>query len=98
MRIAAEKLAATHRRDRAQALGAAGNEPRSSSPSSGTPFLLVAFSAALFLIGLALMPARAVPWSRAAHLLEDRRDEFGVMGGMGLVATFVFFLLVEVTK
>lgn len=95
-RIAATKLAAAHRRERAQApLVAASGTP---SSSLGLPFLLVVFSAALLMLGLALMPARAVPWSRASRVLEDRRDELGVMGAMGLVATFVFFLLVQVTK
>jgi hypothetical protein len=66
------------------------------SSSWGTPFLLAAFGGALLLLGLALTPARAVPWSRASQLLEDRRDELGVMGAMSLVATLVFFLLVQV--
>lgn len=95
-RAAAKKLAAAHRRERAQAapLATAGT----TSSNWGLPFLLVVFSAALLMLGLALMPARAVPWSRASRVLEDRRDEFGVMGAMGLVATFVFFLLVQVTN
>ena len=38
-----------------------------------------------------------VPWNRASQLLEDRRDELGVMGAMSLVATLLFFLLVQVT-
>ena len=95
-RAAAERRAAADRRERAPALLVAGRDTPSSS--WGTPFLLVAFSAALLLLGLALTPARAVPWNRASQLLEDRRDEFGFMGAMGLVATFVFFLLVQVTK
>lgn len=93
--MAAAKLAATHRRERAAAQLAAGN---ASSSSSGLLFLLVVFGAALLMVALAVTPARAVPWSRASRVLEDRRDEFGVMGAMGLVATFVFFLLVQVTK
>ena len=75
---------------------AAANDTPSSS--WGLPFILIAFSTALALLGLALMPARAVPWSRASRVLDDRRDEFGVIGAMGLVATVVFFLLVQVTK
>lgn len=70
----------------------------SSSSSVALPFLLVAFTAALLMLGLALTPARAVPWSRASRVLEDRRDEIGVIGAMSLVATMVFFLLVQVTK
>ena len=62
------------------------------------PILLLAFLSAVVMLGLALTPTRAVPWSRASHALDDRRDEFGVIGAMGLVATMVFFLLVQVTK
>jgi hypothetical protein len=62
------------------------------------PFLLAAFTAAMVMLLLALTPARAVPWSRASHALEDHRDELGVIGALSLVATMVFFLLVQVTK
>jgi len=68
----------------------------SQSPSA-LPYLIVAFGAALAMLGLALTPARAVPWSRASRLLHERRDELGVLGAMGLVATVLFFLLVQVT-
>jgi hypothetical protein len=95
-RIAAQKGATSSRRIRAQEPLAAGNNTPSSS--RGLPYILVAFSIALVLLGLALTPARAVPWHRASRVLEDRRDEFGVIGAMGLVATVVFFLLVQVTK
>jgi hypothetical protein len=93
---AAKKLAAAHRSERAKDVLAAGSD----GPSSdwGLPFLLGAFSLALLMLGLALVPAWVVPWSRASRALEARRDEFGVMGAMGLVATLAFFLLVEVTK
>jgi hypothetical protein len=94
--IAAKKGATSDRRIRAQDPLPAGNT--TSSSSWGLPFILIAFSTALVLLGLALTPARAVPWSRASRVLEDRRDEFGVVGAMGLVATVVFFLLVQVTK
>jgi hypothetical protein len=96
-RIAATKLAAAHRRERAQTQLAAASTTSSSS-NWGLPFLLLVFGAALLMLGLAVTPARAVPWSRASQMLEDRRDELGVMGAMGLVATFIFFLLVQVTK
>jgi hypothetical protein len=49
------------------------------------------------LVGLALTPAWVVPWSRASRLLDERRDELGVLGAMSLVASVVFFLLVQVT-
>jgi hypothetical protein len=72
----------------------------SGSGSSGValPILLLAFLSAVVLLGLALTPTRAVPWSRASHALEDHRDELGVIGFFALVATMVFFVLVQVTK
>jgi hypothetical protein len=69
----------------------------SPSSSSALPYLIVAFGAALLMLGLALTPASAVPWSRAARVLQDRRDELGVLGAMSFLATVLFFLLVQVT-
>jgi hypothetical protein len=74
------------------------SSPVANASGSALPFLAVAFGAALLLLGLALTPAWAVPWHRAARALDDRREELGVIGGMSLVATLLFFLLVEVTK
>jgi hypothetical protein len=71
--------------------------PGGSSGTSALPFLLVACGAALALLGLALTPAWVVPWSHASRVLEEHRDELGVLGAMSLVATVVFFLLVQVT-
>jgi hypothetical protein len=90
-------LERAHRRERAQTRfsGPAADSP--SSPSA-LPYLIAAFAAALVLLGLALTPARAVPWHRAARALEARRDELGVIGGTSLVAMVLFFLLVEVTQ
>jgi len=68
-----------------------------SPSSSALPYLIVTFGAALVMLGLALTPARAVPWSRASRVLQDRRDELGVLGAMSLVATVLFFLIVQVT-
>ncbi len=73
---------------------AAGASP---SSSSALPYLIAAFGAAFLMLGLALTPARAVPWSRAARVLQDRRDELGVLGAMSFLATVLFFLLVQVT-
>jgi len=70
----------------------------SSSSNSGLPFLLAAFSLALVLLGLALTPVWAVPWRRGARALEDHREELGVMGATGIVATVVFLLLIELTN
>jgi hypothetical protein len=68
------------------------------SSSSALPYLLVAFTVALLMLGLALTRAWAVPWSRAARVLDNRRDDFGVVGAMSIVATVLFFLLFQVTK
>jgi hypothetical protein len=70
----------------------------SSSSGLGLPLLLLAFAAAIVMLGLALTPSRAVPWSRASYLLEQHRDELGVLGFFALVATMVFFVLVQVTN
>lgn len=95
LRIAADKLAPVRRSEEARTPLAAVSD---TSPSGwGVPFLLAAFGAGLLLLGLAVTPARAVPWSRVSRALDDRRDELGVMGAMGLAASLVFFLLVQVT-
>lgn len=90
----AEKVAAAQRRARALTQLSTGRN----SSSAALPFLFVAFAVALIMLGLALTPAWAVPWSRASRALEDRRDELGVIGAMSLVATLIFFLLVRVTS
>jgi hypothetical protein len=95
---AAKKLAAAQRRDRAGAKDVLAAGDGSPSSDSGLPFLVAAFSLALVLFGLALTPAWAVPWRRGAHALEAHREDLGVMGATGVVATVVFFLLIEVTK
>jgi hypothetical protein len=79
-------------------LGAPSADPPAPSSSSALPYVFAAFCAALLLLGLAITPAWAVPWHRASRVLEDRRDELGVIGATSLVATVVFFLLVQVTK
>ena len=70
----------------------------SGSSSVALPILLLAFLSAVVMLGLALTPTRVVHWSRASHALEDHRDELGVIGFFALVATMVFFVLVQVTK
>ena len=72
----------------------AGSEPS----VSALPFRVVAFGLSLAFLGLALTPAWAVPWGRASRALEERRDELGVIGAAGLVATVLFFLLVQATQ
>jgi hypothetical protein len=102
--VVAARIARTQRLavQRSVATSSVRRRVLSSSAADGSgsalPFLVVAFGAALLLFGLALTPARAVPWHRASRALEDRRDELAVIGGMSLVGTLLFFLLVEVTK
>jgi len=93
-----QAAAARRQRERAKDVLAAGDGNGGPSSPSGLPFLLVAFSLALVLFGLALTPEWAVPWRRGARALEAHREELGVMGAAGMVATVVFFLLIEVTK
>ena len=54
--------------------------------------------AAILMLGLALTPARAVPWQRASDAIDAHREELVVLGALSLFATMVFFLLVQVTK
>lgn len=88
---------AAHRRERAQRQLAAPVPVADTPSASAVPYLIVAFGAALLLLGLAVMPAAAVPWSRGSRILEDRREEFAVLGAIGLVATVFFFLLGQMT-
>jgi hypothetical protein len=67
-----------------------------SSSGSAFPLLAIAFGVGVLLLGLAVTPARAVPWGRASRALDGSRDELGVVGGMAIVATALFFLLVQV--
>jgi hypothetical protein len=82
-------------RDQTPPLTRAGS---SAGSSSALRFLLVAFTAAFVMVGLAFTPARAVPWSRASHVLENHRDELAVFGVMSLFASLVFLALVQVAK
>jgi hypothetical protein len=64
-----------------------------SPAAKAMPFLLTGLFAAALFLGVALTPARAVPWERASRALHDRREEIALFGGLGLVATGLFFLL-----
>jgi len=54
--------------------------------------LFVSSGLAVLLLGLALIPARAVPWYWAARTLVDRRGELTFFGALGLFAA-AFLLL-----
>jgi hypothetical protein len=105
-RLRAARIAALKRqeRQRLSAARAAARADRDVAPAatagSGTwdalPFLLAGLVAALLVLAVAMTPAAAVPWSRAARALEDRREEVAVAGAMGLLATGLFFFFVTV--
>jgi hypothetical protein len=85
------KLEATTRASQQAGLGS----PRSTT-AKAAPFLLAGLFGAVFLLGLALTPARAVPSSRASRALEDRREEIAALGAMGLFATGLLFFFVTI--
>ena len=95
---AKRRSAQTTEQIRAQPPPLTAGAPASSSSAVALPILLLAFLSGVVMLGLALTPTRAVPWSRASHALEGHRDELGVIGFFALVATMVFFVLVQVTK
>ncbi|MBA2569063.1 MAG: hypothetical protein H0V11_06920 [Actinobacteria bacterium] len=86
------KTAAAARRATAAESASAGFSDADSGISAG-PFLLAGLLGAVLLLGVALTPARAVPWTRASRALDDRRQEVALLGASGLVATGFFFLL-----
>ncbi len=57
------------------------------------PFVAAATIAALLILGLALVPAYAVPWYRMSVVLEDHREQFAVAGAMTLLGAAVFLSL-----
>jgi hypothetical protein len=91
----ARKLAADRAAARADRGGAAVGSAETSS-TNALPILLAGLFAAVLLLGLAATPAWAVPWSRAARVLEGKREEVAVLGAMGLFATGLFFLFLTV--
>jgi hypothetical protein len=50
------------------------------------------------MLGVALTPVRAVPWTRASRALVDRRQELALLGALGLVATGFLFLLARMSS
>jgi hypothetical protein len=91
----ARKLAADRAASRADREDAAVGSAESAT-TDALPILLVGLFAAVLLLGLAMTPAWAVPWPRAARVLEDRREEVAVLAAMGLLATGLFFLFLTV--
>jgi hypothetical protein len=59
----------------------------------GAAALGVALGVALLLFGLALIPARAVPWDRVSWILDDRREELALYGVTVLAAVGAAFAL-----
>jgi hypothetical protein len=96
IRAAVARLSHAPRREKSRAPLVAVSDPGPGSSTSTLPFLLVALATGLLFLGLALTPAWAIRWSRVSHVLEERRDELGVLGAMSIVATALFFVIVEV--
>ena len=98
-KAAERKLAADRAADQAAARAERGDSGVGSGESgtaSAVPILLAGLFAAVLLLGLAATPVWAVPWSRAARVLEGKREEVAVLGAMGLFATGLFFLFLTV--
>jgi hypothetical protein len=57
------------------------------------PFVAAAIVAALFIFGLALVPAYVVPWYRVSMVLEDHRGHFTLVAGMTLLGAAIAFAL-----
>ena len=60
------------------------------------PILLAGLFGAVFLFGLAMTPASAVPWTRVSRALDDRREQIALLGAMGLFATGLLFFFVTI--
>jgi len=68
------------------------SKPETAS-AAAVAFLFVSLGAAVLLLGLALIPARAVPWYWAARALVDRRGELAFFGAYIPLLAAAFFLL-----
>jgi len=68
--------------------------PRGLSKPGGSPSAFAFFSlgVAVLLLGLALVPAHAVPWYWVSRALEDRRGELALFGALGFGVAFFFLL------
>jgi hypothetical protein len=95
--VAARKraVAEAHRRELAKTELAAPAVTASAPSSAVLPYLLAAFALGLLILGLAMTPAWAVPWSRGSRILKHHRDELGVIGTLSLVTTVVLFVVLE---
>jgi hypothetical protein len=95
----AKRQAAERREDAAARTAAAAARnttagPPEASGARATPFLLAGLVAAFVLLGVAMTPAWAVPWSRAAHALAYHREHVALLGGAALL-TIAFCFLVQ---
>ena len=66
--------------------------PETAASAAAVNLLFVFLGAAVLLLGLASIPARAVPWYWAARTLVDRRSELTSFGALGFFAAVVFLL------
>lgn len=102
-RLAARARAAAGREADSRSVGALSAGPKSASgrfsveresPLKNGALLVIVVVLALIPLVLSLIPAYVVPWYRASMVLEAHRHEFALVGGMALLATGIFFLMV----
>jgi hypothetical protein len=100
-----EKAEAEQRRKEAQLAANGDSSGSAASPASGlasdgasssnvAPFVGVAFLLALVVLTLGLVPAYLVPWYRMSMVLEEHGRQFALAGGMAVLASGIFFLMV----
>lgn len=65
-----------------------------SSSTVALAFAAVAFFLALIVLTLGLVPAYSVPWYRMSLLLEEYGQRFTLVGGLAVLATGIFLLMV----
>jgi len=91
--LIARRAAAPPTRRTASKPAAVGFAQPESSLKKAFPFGAAALGVALLLFGLALVPARAVPWGRVSLILDDRREELALYGVAVLAAAGAAFAL-----
>jgi anti-sigma factor RsiW len=65
-----------------------------SSSTVALAFAAVAFFLALIVLTLGLVPAYSVPWYRMSLVLEEYGERITLVGGLAVLATGIFLLMV----
>jgi hypothetical protein len=94
--VAAQKRAA-ELRPTAGRSQTAGSSELESPLMSAVPVLALGMFCAGLCFAAAILPARALPWGRASRALADRRVDLALLGGSGLAATGLIFLIALVS-